>query len=505
MIEFKNKQSLFLAKEMSIKCQNKQSLFLAKEMSIKCQNKKIAVLGMGVSGVYAARLLSNLDAVVLLSDSKKKEELSNIGVGDYLGMVPGGVEMEFGGHSDRVAESDIIVVSPGVPLDIPILKKAKDSGVPIIGELELAFYYIPVPIIAITGTNGKTTTTALIGKIFEADGWKVAVGGNIGQPLCSFINPDGSWTNTELVVSEVSSFQLETISKFKPKVATVLNITEDHLDRYAKFEDYVEAKARILQNQTPEDFAILNRDCPRTFSLALGAKARIIPFSRKCALKEGVFIRDGQIVARISGDDNFICNISDVRLEGVHNLENVLAAVASAIIFNVRTESILKILKEFAGLEHRLEFVAEINGVKFIDDSKATNVDAVLRALESTGEPGGKQARTIILIAGGRDKGGDYSILGPLLEDKVKYILLLGEAKNRIKKAIIDYNPQIVSRIKEVKDMKEAVGIANRLATAGDSVLLSPACSSFDMFKDYKERGRIFKDVVVELARHWAE
>ena len=458
---------------------------------VEFKNKKVAVLGMGVSGVYAARLLHNLGARVILSESKKREDTE-----EKPGIVPGDVEMEFGGHSDRVAESDVIVVSPGVPLNIPVLEKARAGRIPIIGELELASCFIPVPIIAITGTNGKTTTTTLIGKIFEADNRKVVVGGNIGEPLCSFINPDGSWTKAEIVVSEVSSFQLETIDKFRPKVAAVLNITEDHLDRYAKLEDYAEAKERILKNQKPEDFAVLNMDCPRTFSLAVRAKARIIPFSRKSVPQEGVFVRDGKIMAKISGEENFICNVADIRLQGVHNLENVLAAIAATFILNVRKENIAKVLKEFPGLEHRLEFAAEAKGVKFIDDSKATNVDAVLRALESVGQT---DTRSIILIAGGRDKGGDYSLLGKLIENRVKYLLLLGEAKDKIRKTLIHCNPQLTSRVKEVKDMKEAVRTAYRLASKGDCVLLSPACSSFDMFRDYKERGRIFKEEIRRL------
>ena len=455
------------------------------------KDKKVVVLGMGESGIYASRLLHNLGARVLLSDSKKKEEIK-----ERQGIVPAGVEMEFGGHSDRVTESDIIVVSPGVPLDIPVLEKARAKAIPIIGELELAFYYIPIPIIAITGTNGKTTTATLIGKILNADDRKVIVGGNIGEPLSSFINEDGIWSRAEMVVNEVSSFQLETINKFRPKVATVLNITEDHLDRYDKFEDYVEAKGRILQNQRLEDFTVLNMDCPRTSRLASETKAAIIWFSRKSEPEEGVFVRGGKIMTRFAGKENFICNTADICLEGVHNLENVLAAIASTFIFNVRRESTVKILREFPGLEHRLEFVAEIKGIKFIDDSKATNVDAVLKALESIGQP---RMCSIILLAGGRDKGGDFASLGNLIEEKVKYLVLIGEAKTKIKKTLIDYNPLLVSRIKEARSMKEAVGMAFKLANSGDYVLLSPACSSFDMFKDYKERGRIFKEEVQRL------
>lgn len=458
---------------------------------VEFKSKKVAVLGMGVSGVYAARLLFNMGARVILSESKKKEEIR-----ERSGIVPPQVQKEFGGHSERVIESDIIIVSPGIPLDVPILKKARAKGIPIIGEIELAFYYIPVPIIAITGTNGKTTTTALTGKIFETDNRRVVVGGNIGNPLCSFINADGRWTGADIVVSEVSSFQMETIKEFRPKVATILNISENHLDRYATLEEYIEAKERILQNQKPEDFAILNRDCPRTSGLSSKTKAHVIQFSRRYELEEGVFVRDGNIITRIAGKENSICNANEIKLQGLHNLENVLAAIASAFIFNVRIENILKVLKEFSGLEHRIEFVTEIGGVKFIDDSKATNVDAVLRALESVGEPG---MRTIILIAGGKDKGGDFGLLGKFVEDKVKCLILLGEAKDRIKKSMIKYNPVLDSRLKEARDMKEAVGMAHQLATGGDYVLLSPACSSFDMFQDYKERGRIFKEEVRRL------
>lgn len=459
---------------------------------IEFKGKKVAVLGMGVSGVYSARLLHKLGAKVILSECKKKEDVEK-----SLDVVPAGVEMEFGGHSDRVTESDIIVVSPGVPLNIPVLEKARTKGIPIIGELEMAFYFIPVPIIAVTGTNGKTTTTTLIGKILNADDRKIVVGGNIeDKPLSSFIDKDGSWSDAEIVVSEVSSFQLETIKEFRPKVATILNISENHLDRYNEFEDYIEAKEHILQNQKPEDFAVLNMDCPRTLSLASRTRAAVIWFSRKKEPEEGVFVRGGKVMTRFAGKENFICSSADIRLQGVHNLGNVLAAIASTLIFKVKKESILKILKEFPGLEHRLEFVTEIKGVKFIDDSKATNVDAVLRALESIGQAG---VRSIILIAGGRDKGGDFGLLADFAADKLKYVILLGEAKERIKKSLVDRDSELNPRIKEVKDMREAVKTASRFAQSGDYVLLSPGCSSFDMFRDYKERGRVFKEEVLRV------
>lgn len=453
---------------------------------IEFKGKKVAILGMGESGISASRLLRGLGASVLLSEKKNKEDIRE------KTEIPEGVETEYGGHSRKIIDAEIIIVSPGVMSNIPILKEAKEKGIPVIGEIELAFYYIPVPIIAITGTNGKTTTTTLIGKIFEEDGRKVIVGGNIGKPLCSFINTDGSFRGVDVVVAEVSSFQLETIKEFRPKVAVILNISENHLDRYATLREYVEAKERILQNQKIEDFAVLSMDSKLVSSLSKKTRARVILFTRKCEPKEGVFVRDGRIISKIAGKENLICDISDIMLVGEHNLENVLAAVASTSIFNIRLESILKVLKEFSGLEHRFEFVREINKVKFINDSKATNIDAVLRALESINSP-------VILIAGGRYKGGDFGMLGKLMSERLKYIILVGEAKDIIKKSLTKHNLLLASKIKEAGSIKEAVKIAYQLAIAGDCVLLSPGCSSFDMFRDYRERGRIFKEEVENL------
>jgi len=468
--------------------------------------KKVAVLGMGESGIYASRLLHNLGAKVLLSDVKKKEDVKN--------PPPAFLEIEYGGHSFRVLEAEVIVVSPGIPMDVPIIKKAREKKIPIMGELELAFNYITSPIIAITGTAGKSTTTTLVGKMLEEDGRKVIVGGNIGNPLCSFFDEKGKWMDADVVVSEVSSFQLETIKKFRPKVATILNISINHLDRHSNFEEYIKAKERIMENQKKDDFSVLNMDCPHAFSLKSRTEARIIYFSRiqnpakssppfllsqesrggevGSVGEEGVFVRNGRIVTRFEGKENFVCDIAKIKLPGNHNLENILAAIASTLIFNVRKESITKVLKEFSGLEHRFEFADEIGGIKFINDSKATTIDSVLKALESINLP-------VILIAGGRYKGGDFGELVDFIKKNLKYIVLIGEAKDKIKKQLIGRDSLIEEKIREANSMGEAVRMAKDFASAGEYVLLSPGCSSFDMFQDYKERGKIFKEEVKKL------
>jgi len=454
------------------------------------RNKKVSVLGMGASGIYSSALLVRLGARVLLSDIKKKEEF-----GGGLEEIPEGVETEFGGHTERVLDSDLIVVSPGIPLDVPILRKAEEKKILTIGEIELAFHYISAPIVAVTGTNGKTTTTTLIGEILKAGGKRVGVGGNIGEPLCKFALPLSGAQVPEVIVAEISSFQLETIMDFRPKVAIVLNITANHLDRYFSMEYYIKAKARIFLNQQKQDFAVLNGDCVNTMSLRKNLKATQVIFSRIYEPDTGVFIRNGKIVSRIFKEE-VICDSFRIKLPGLHNLENALAATAAGVLFEVKPDAISGVLREFRGLEHRIEFVREVKGVKFINDSKATTVDAVMRAVESVGRPG---IESVILIAGGRYKGGDFGILGSLVRERVKKVLILGEARQQIKEMLLKSTPSLSFKIEEVSDMEEAVKRAFAVATGGDCVLLSPGCSSFDMFKDYKERGRVFKEEVWKL------
>jgi len=457
---------------------------------MELKNKKVAVLGAGISGAYSVRLLFNCGAKVFLSESRKKEVTK-----EYSGIMPDQIEKEYGGHSKRVLESDLIVISPGIPLDIPILKEAKAKGISIIGEIELAFPFIKAPIVAITGANGKTTTTTLMGKIFSDSGKKTIVGGNIGMPLCSFINEDTTWDKAEIVVSEISSFQLETIIDFKPKVSMTLNVSDNHLDRYNSFEEYVQAKEMIFKNQTENDFAVLNMDCGRVFEMKDKTKAHKIYFSIKNEVKEGLFLRDKTIISRIAGKEQELCNISDTNLLGSHNVENIMAASAAGLILGVSVESIKRTLKEFKGLENRIEFVKEVNGIKYINDSKATNVDAIMRALESVGN----SESQVGLIMGGRYKGGDFGLLAPLIREKVKNVVLMGESKDIIEKLLLAKDSSVKEKIKKISNMADAVEKAGESLGKTGFVLLSPGCSSFDMFKDYKERGKIFKEEVLKI------
>lgn len=454
------------------------------------KNKRVTVLGAGISGAYSVRLLFNCGAKVFLSENRKKEATK-----EYPGIMPEQIEKEYGGHSKRVLESDLIVISPGIPLDIPILKEAKTKGISVIGEIELAFPFIKAPIVAITGANGKTTTTTLTGKIFSDSGKKTIVGGNIGMPLCSFINEDLSWDKAEIVVSEISSFQLETIVDFRPKISMMLNVSDNHLDRYNSFEEYVQAKEMIFKNQTKDDFAVLNMDCDRVFEMKDKTKARKVFFSLKKEVTEGLFLKNKTIISRIAGKEQEICNISDTNLMGSHNVENIMAASAAGLILGLSPESIRRTLKEFKGLEHRIEFVKEVKGVKYVNDSKATNVDAIMRALESMGGPESK----VGLIMGGRYKGGDFGALVPLIREKVKNVVLIGEARDIIEKFLLAKDNSMKEKIKQASSMADAVKKAGESLGKTGFVLLSPGCSSFDMFKDYKERGKIFKEEVLKI------
>lgn len=444
---------------------------------MELEGKKVLVVGMGRAGVAAAKLLKDRGARVTINDKKGKEELREA----FKELEGRGIRMETGGHPLELLEDrELIVASPGVSPNIPLLERAKEKKIPIIGELELASSFLKVPIIAVTGTNGKTTTTTLIGKILKEEGKKVAVAGNIGYPLSSCISKD-----YELVVSEVSSFQLERIKTFHPFISIMLNIAPDHLDRYRNLDEYIAAKKRIFLNQERSDFAVLNRDDANCRTLSTEAKK--IFFSQEEELEEGVYLKEERIMANLSGRLQEVIHQEEIGIKGPHNLENALAAITTCLILRVKVESIKKVLKEFKGIPHRMEFVREIEGVRFVNDSKATNVSSVMKSLASFKEP-------IILIAGGRDKGLDYAPLRPLVEERVKVLILLGEAKEKIARALFPYK-----RVKRAEDMKEAVAIAFRLAEEGEIVLLSPACSSYDMFRDFEERGEVFKEAVRRL------
>ena len=448
------------------------------------KNKYVLILGLARSGSAAAIKLSNLGAHVTISDIKPRETFENTDV-----LESKGIKLVFEGHPLTLLDNcDLLVLSPGIPSDIKIVTEAKKRNIPVISELELGYRFAASPIIAITGTNGKTTTTTLIGEILKNDGKRVAVAGNIGTPLVSEV--EKTLENDYLVV-EVSSFQLENILYFKPKISIILNITEDHLNRHKTFENYVNIKARIFENQTEEDYTILNYDDAVVRELARYAKSDVWFFSRKDVVRHGACIENDMIVIKNKGKTYPIAKVDEIGIKGSHNLENALAAACSTYLANSKVSSIAKTLKSFRGIEHRLEFVAEINGIKFINDSKATNPDAAQKAIEAVDGP-------IILIAGGYDKKSDYTDFVKSFDGKVKKLILIGETADAIENAAIK---QGFLNVEKVNSLKEAVMCGYRAASCEDTVLLSPACASWDMFANFEERGRLFKEAVNSLKK----
>jgi UDP-N-acetylmuramoylalanine--D-glutamate ligase len=377
-----------------------------------------------------------------------------------------------------------VVISPGVRVDAPGLERARTRGVPVIGEMELACAEISRPIVAITGTNGKTTATTLVGHLMSASGLKNCVGGNIGTPLTSLI---GEANEADWVVLEVSSFQLETSPRLKPRIAIWLNATPDHLDRHPSFEAYVELKARLFAPLTPDDWGIYNVSDEVVRGAVLSSRGKLVPFDPTTTIKNGGWYEDGDLWVEISGFGRQRFALENVALEGRHNRENMLAAIIAVLIAGGSPEAIQRGLESFHGLPHRLEFVRELKGVRFFDDSKGTNIGATVRALDSFAEP-------VILIAGGQDKAGEFEKLEPLIRRGVKQLILIGEARERIRAAVGRATQTI-----EATTMEDAVARAWRVAEPGDVVLLSPACASFDMFKNYAQRGDVFKDAVKAL------
>jgi UDP-N-acetylmuramoylalanine--D-glutamate ligase len=444
--------------------------------------KRVLVVGLGKSGVASALFLKSRGARVTVSDAKAEDELRD----QIPVLLDQGITVETGGHGERTFRGqDLIVVSPGVPVDSAPLTQARALGETVIGEIELAAQFLPGPIVAITGSNGKTTTTALIGEIIKAGGFPTLVGGNIGTPAISFVadaKPD------TVTVLEVSSFQLETIQSFQPKVAVVLNVTPDHLDRHRTFQAYADAKARIFENQQPRDFAVLNADDPTCVEMGARTKAQVFWFSRKQQVKQGTCVVDGQIVFRNSEKLQPVMPVSEIPLKGNHNLENVLAAVGAGVLMGCDPERIRSAVRGFKAVEHRLEFVATIRGVQYFNDSKATNVDATIKALESF-------PANIHLILGGKDKGSDYTVLNDLLRQRVKKVYTIGAAAAKIESQI-----RSAADIVHAETLESALKHAASAAVAGDAVLLAPACASFDQFKSYEHRGRVFKDAVQALA-----
>ena len=466
----------------------------------------ITVIGAARSGIAVAKLLQENGHQVFLSEFKADEQ--NV----TQELLKDGIASEFGGHSEKVLQSDALVLSPGVPAKVPIVIQAKAKGIPVYSEVEAASWFCKAPILAITGSNGKTTTTSWIAHTFETANKKYWVGGNIGTAFSSFANQTAS---DETVILEISSFQLDDIERFQPKISLLLNITPDHLDRYDyKFENYAHSKFRIFENQSSQDVLIYNADDPviqeriekgdieaklMGFTLIppapFGKEAHESSFDNlgslldKGDLGDSAFIENDQIVLQINGNKRILMPTSAVSLPGKHNLYNALATALACSLAQIPDEKIVESLSTFKGVEHRLEFVRELNSVKYYNDSKATNVDAVWYALQSFQQP-------IILLAGGIDKGNDYSVLKELVQKNVRVVIGIGESSGQ--KVVDDlgiYAPKSLF----AKNMEEAIQLAKQEAQSGEVVLLSPACASFDLFKNYEHRGEVFKEIVHQL------
>ncbi len=451
-------------------------------MSVELSGKRVLVVGLGKSGLAAAHFLKARGARVTVSDARPATLIAEISE-----MLEQGYMVEAGSHGLLTfRRQDLIVVSPGVPMSTPELKQVRAMGAHIIGELELGAEFLLGEIVAVTGSNGKTTTTTLLGEILKAAGRPTLVGGNIGLPVTALVadSTPETWS-----VIEVSSFQLETVETFKPRIALVLNITPDHLDRHGSFAVYAAVKARITEFQTAEDFLVLNGEDKDTQLVAAKTKAQIYWFSGRRPIKQGAFVHGESIffTPREGAKPEPVMPVAEIPLAGAHNVENVLAAVCAARLAGVASETIRSTVAAFKAVEHRLEFVREVAGVRYYNDSKATNVDATMKAIEAF--PGG-----IHLILGGKDKGSDYTVLAPLLRERVKTVITIGSAAEKIERQLDG-----VVKIEGAKTLDRAVAFAQEAAVAGDTVLLAPACASFDQFENYEQRGRVFKELIAAL------
>jgi UDP-N-acetylmuramoylalanine--D-glutamate ligase len=456
-------------------------------MNVK--DKNIVIVGLGRTGVALARFLARSQASVVITDTADESALEN-----QLEMIRElEIKTELGKHrSETFTKADLIVISPGVPHTIEPVKKARDRGVPVIGEIELASRFIETPIVAVTGTNGKTTTTELIGAMLQSSGRKVFVGGNIGNPLISYAD---SHDAVDVVVAEISSFQLDTIEKFRPWVSVLLNISSDHLDRYPDMAAYIESKGRIFNNQRLEDIAVLNGSDPRVRGLSANIKCKKLLYPAPLENEAGAMLSGDSIELITKNTDIFDhlkLNGTQVKaasrgLMGKHNQENVCAAMLAALASGATLEGVRKALDQYQGSAHRLEHVATINHIEFFNDSKATNVDAVDRALECFQQP-------VVLIMGGRDKGSNFAILQNRIQKHTKTLIVMGEAADHIRKAL-----RRISSVISASSMQDAVSKAYQAAAPGDVVLLSPGCASFDMYVNYGQRGDDFRRAVQSL------
>ena len=448
------------------------------------QGRRFNILGGARSGLAVARLLVSHGAKVFLSDQAPPEKMRR--AAEELDML--GIAYEFGGHSNKVLEGDALVVSPGIPSNIALVQAAKSMDLPIFSELEIASWYCPGAIVAITGTNGKTTTTTLTGRMFDDARRPTVVAGNIGTAFSQVV---GDMTSESIAVLEVSSFQLDFINSFRPKVAAILNITPDHLDRYDhRFENYVAAKVRIFQNQAEGDTLIFNADdriAREMVEKHLHPNVTRLPFSTRQLLEQGAMVRSGVLTMRVDNQELEVVPVASLSLFGEHNVSNALAALLAAWVLDVPIASIRATLKNFKGVEHRLEFIRELDGITYINDSKATNVDAVWYALRSFKQP-------VVALMGGRDKGNDYRRLHDPVRTHVRAIVAIGESANKVVEAFSGIVPVV-----KASTMEGAVSSARKLAVSGDVVLLSPACASFDWFENFEHRGRVFRETVIAL------
>lgn len=452
---------------------------------MELRGKRVLAVGLARTGVATALFCAARGARVTATDSRTENE-----IGEAIAKLnDAGVALELGSHREKTfLDQDLIVPSPGVPADEPHLQAARAKGITIWSEIELAYRFLKGRLIGITGSNGKTTTASLVEHILKTAGMQSLLAGNIGTPLIGCVDDMKDDTFT---VVELSSFQLELIETFRPNIGVFLNLTPDHLDRHHTMEAYGAAKARIFENQTGDDAAILNADDAATTPYA-PSLPRVYWFSRKQRVAQGAYVRGGEIVFRQDGAEEVLLKVEDIPLAGAHNVENVLAAAAAARLAGTPATAIAKGVKTFAGVEHRLEFVAEIGGVRFYNDSKATNVDATLKALDAF--PG-----RILIILGGKDKGSDYTVLQKPLREKAILALLIGAAAEKIEKQISGS-----VALERAETLERAVEIASHAAQRGDVVLLAPACASFDQFQNYERRGRVFKDLVGQLEKQAA-
>ncbi len=464
------------------------------EAVVELAGARVTVIGLARSGIAACRLLQAAGAQVTIADRKESAELTSALDGidrDHVGVTVGAQ------YESSLDEADLVVISPGVPYRLAPLETVRRRGVKVISELELAAQFFRSPLLAVTGTNGKSTTVTLIGKFFAESGKRAFVGGNLGTALSEAAVEDlragqtGKPSPFDYLVVEVSSFQLETIDRFHPWIAGLLNVTVDHQDRYESLDEYVAAKQRIFENQIASDFAIFNLDDERVAALRHQVHATRLGFTSRATigaeLHGGTYLDGDRIVTTVTGVRQEICHRSEIRIIGNHNVENVMAATTYAVLCGCSLDSIRRVLATFPGLEHALEIVRERRGVRFVNDSKGTNVDATLKALESIDQP-------IWLIAGGRDKGGNFSRLAQAVSRRVRRVILIGEAAPLLRQAW-----EGVATMTEAATLREAVDLAAQEALPGDVVLLSPACASFDMFADYQDRGRQYKALIHAL------